>query len=331
MEAIRKQASRLREQVAKQQQALLKKLGHFGNDGLNPDEEELHCHQQVGDLYKSTTAAKHFQKDIIRRAEGFISISSKQMVIVRRFAQDCCQYGTANQSSTLPLPEVASQIGSCRGSMEKEREALHRIISDQVSTPLRALVTDSQLEDARLLVRHYDRLRQEVEAQGTEVARQRSKQGDGSAVENSIELHLAEAKLDELKSRMKAVRKEATFAMSSVEAQQQEKTFQQLLLMVGAEKSYHQSVLSLLEKLHSEITQDEQLTTPTSDSHSVRSDWSVQVTDRGADSNTSRSTPHGLGDKDDTFFIAKEPGSVLTTQFNEQLEELLFLFQGDKM
>ncbi|GAB2212239.1 hypothetical protein Droror1_Dr00025590, partial [Drosera rotundifolia] len=330
MEAIRKQASRLREQVAKQQQALLQQLGHFGNDGLNPDEEELRCHKQVGDLYKSTRAAKHFQKDIIRRAEGFISISSKQMEIVRRFAKDCCQYGTANQSSTLPLPEFASQIGSCHGSMDKEREALHRIISDQVCAPLRALVRDSQLEDARLLVRHYDRLRQEVEAQGTEVARQRSKKGDGSAVENSIKLHLAEAKLDEQKSRMKAVRKEATFAMSSVEAQQQEKTFQQLLLMVGAEKSYHQSVLSLLEKLHSEITQDEQLATSTSESLSVRSDSSVQVTDRGADSNTSHSTPHGLGDKDDAFFIAKAVHEFEAQQEGElslSLDDILVVHQ----
>jgi len=47
-----------------------------------------------------------------------------------------------------------------------------------------------------------------------------------------IKLQAAEEKLDELKSRLKALGKEATSAMQSVEDQQQQMTFQQLVIMV---------------------------------------------------------------------------------------------------
>ncbi|GAY53461.1 hypothetical protein CUMW_149390 [Citrus unshiu] len=56
MEAIKKQAIKLREQVAKQQQAVLKHLLHLGIE--NVDESEIECHQQLQNLYNSTRAAK---------------------------------------------------------------------------------------------------------------------------------------------------------------------------------------------------------------------------------------------------------------------------------
>lgn len=83
MEAIKKQATRFREQVAKQQQvinfssyslllfffffsnfvfvclqAVLKHLGHFSNEGIIVDEAELQCYQHLQNLYNSTRAAK---------------------------------------------------------------------------------------------------------------------------------------------------------------------------------------------------------------------------------------------------------------------------------
>lgn len=59
----------------------------------------------------------------------------------------------------------------------------------------------------------------------------KSKESSLSA-ESSMRLQMAEARLSELKSTMMAVGKEATSAMSSVESQQQQKTFQKLLTMV---------------------------------------------------------------------------------------------------
>ena len=53
-----------------------------------------------------------------------------------------------------------------------------------------------------------------------------------TSAESSMKLQSAEAKLNELKSAMMALGREATAAMLSVEAQQQRITFQRLLTMV---------------------------------------------------------------------------------------------------
>lgn len=58
MDAIKKQASKLREQVARQQQVILRQLGQLGHEGVMIDETDMHCHQQLQNLYKSTRAAK---------------------------------------------------------------------------------------------------------------------------------------------------------------------------------------------------------------------------------------------------------------------------------
>ncbi|GAB4834840.1 hypothetical protein Ancab_033108 [Ancistrocladus abbreviatus] len=300
MEAIRKQASKLREQVAKQQQALLKQLRHFDIETVMVDETEVQCHQLLQNLYNSTRAAKHYQKDIIRDVEGFISTSSKQMEIVRRFTGDCFKYGAQGQGNASELAEAASRLGTACNSMEKERENLLDILGYQVCGP-RAFIRDSQLEDARLLVRLYDRLWQEVETQATEVVRQRSKSKDGVTDENSIKLQLAEAKLGDLKSRLVALGKEATLAMLSVEAQQQRKTFQQLLIMVEAEKTYHQNVLNILENLHAEMVQEKDLSEPSTQLLATQSHSSTLKLDGCTNSN------HfvGPGDENNAHFVVK--------------------------
>ncbi|XP_042488635.1 SH3 domain-containing protein 2-like isoform X3 [Macadamia integrifolia] len=233
MDAIRKQASKLREQVAKQQQAVLKQLGHPANEAIIPDEAEVQCHQQLQNLYNSTRAAKHFQKDIVRGVEGFITTSSKQMEIVRKLAEDCCRYVNENQGSDSSLARASHKFGISHSSMEKERENLLRVVGDQISEPLRALITGAPLEDARHLTHRYERIRHEVEAQAVEVSRRQSKLKEaGVPPESDAKFQNAEAKLSELKSAMMALGREATAAMSSVEAQQQRITFQKLFIMV---------------------------------------------------------------------------------------------------
>lgn len=255
MEAIRKQASKLREQVARQQQAVLRRLGSLSNDTDMVDEDELLCHQQLQNLYNSTRAAKHFQRNIVRGVEGFISVSSKQMELVRKLAGDCCKYGNANETIHSALARASTYFGNSHKSIEKEREALLKVLGDQVCEPLRAQINGAPLEDARHLAHRYDRLRQDVEAQVAEVLRRRLKSRSPSiSEESSIKLQSAEARLNELKSSIMALGREATAAMSSVEEQQQKLTFQTLLTVVDAERSYHQNALALLEKLHAEIT-----------------------------------------------------------------------------
>ncbi|KAL3498120.1 hypothetical protein ACH5RR_040852 [Cinchona calisaya] len=301
MEAIKKQASRLREQVAKQQQAILRQLGQLGHEAVMVDDTELECYEQLQNLYKSTRTAKHFQRDIVRCVEGFISASKKQMEITRKLAEDCCKYGIENQSDALHLARAASGFGTSHVSMEDHRETMVGILANQVCEPLRASISGAPLEDARHLTHRYDRVRQEFEAQAADVLRRRSKFKDSSA-ESVIKLKSAEAKLTELKSSMLALGREATSAMLLVEDHQQQLTFQKLLTMVNAERSYHQNIVSLLEKLHSEMILEEQATESSSQSSLAQKDIHFRSAHEGI---IYKSDDEGHEAESNAYFIAK--------------------------
>lgn len=327
MEAIKKQATRLREQVAKQQQAVLKHLGHFSNEGIIVDEAELQCYQHLQNLYNSTRAAKHFQKNIVRGAEGFVSISSKQMEILRKLADECCKYGAENQSENNYVARTVLQFGAAHNLMENEKEILLGVLNDQVSKPLRALITGAPLEDARHLTHRYDKLRQEVEAQAAEALRRRSKTRDSEiSAESFMKLQAAEARLTELKSTMMALGREAAAAMSSVENQQQEITAQRLFSMVDAERCYHQHVLTILDKLHAEMILEEQLNESALQSVTTQRDVIFPPEPKNNTSNGSENHMHP-NHKDahkDALYIAK-----VIHPFDAQAEGELSLFIDD--
>lgn len=327
MEAIKKQATRLREQVAKQQQAVLKHLGHFSNEGIIVDEAELQCYQHLQNLYNSTRAAKHFQKNIVRGAEGFVSISSKQMEILRKLADECCKYGAENQSENNYVARTVLQFGASHNLMENEKEIFLGVLNDQVSKPLRALITGAPLEDARHLTHRYDKLRQEVEAQAAEVLRRRSKTRDSEiSAESCMKLQAAEARLTELKSTMMALGREAAAAMSSVENQQQEITAQRLFSMVDAERCYHQHVLTILDKLHAEMILEEQLNESALQSATTQRDVIFPPEPKNNTSNGSENHMHP-NHKDahkDALYIAK-----VIHPFDAQAEGELSLFIDD--
>ncbi|CAN0840607.1 SH3 domain-containing protein 1 [Linum grandiflorum] len=276
MEAFKKQAAKLREQVAKQQQAVMKHLGHFGHDSVVLDEAEQQCYKQLQNLYNSTRAAKHLQKNIVRGVEGYISVGLKQMDIARKLAADCSKYGAEGQCTDPHVSKAVSEFGDSHTLMEDEAETLLGVLSGQVSEPIRALITGAPLEDARHLVHRYDKLRQEVEAQAADVMRRRSKTKDSDiTAENSMKLRSAETRLTELKSSMVALGREATDAMLSVENQQQEITTQRLFAMVDAERCYHRHVLDTLEKLYAEMISAEQLYESTSQTTTIEKDMNV--------------------------------------------------------
>lgn len=259
MEAIRKQAAKLREQVARQQQAVLKHLGHVNADAVVVDEEELHCHQKLQDLYSSTKAAKRLQRNIVRGLEGFIATGTKVVEIGLKFAEDFKKYGDENPDANTPLSRVAHHFGTSYKSVEGERETLLGVLSEQVCEPIRTMIYSAPLEDARHLVNHYDRLRQEVEAQATDVLRRRSKLKESDISEEAyIKLKNSESRLAELKSSMKTLGKEATKAMLEVDDQQQNVTSQRLRALVEAERSYHRNALDILDKLHAEMIAEEE-------------------------------------------------------------------------
>ncbi|XP_074313261.1 SH3 domain-containing protein 2 [Silene latifolia] len=261
MEAIKKQASRLRETVAKQQQAVFKQFGGgYSSDNVVTDEAELHQHQKLEKLYISTRAAKHFQRDIVRGVEGYIVTGSKQVEIGTKLSEDGRKYGSENTcTSGSTLSKAAVSFSRARAQMEKERGNLLKAFGTQVAEPLRAMVMGAPLEDARHLAQRYDRMRQEAEAQAIEVSRRQSKVREtGGNPEIVMKLEAAESKLQDLKSNMGILGKEAASAMAAVEAQQQRQTLQRLIAMVEAERLYHQRALQILEQLEGEMISERQ-------------------------------------------------------------------------
>ncbi|GAY68689.1 hypothetical protein CUMW_266090 [Citrus unshiu] len=140
MEASKKQAIKLREQVAKQQQAVLKHLLHLGIENValklsvtnnfkiytippgqlrnHPplannktlfDIDLLWLLTEVASIYQ--TELNHFQRNVVRGVEVFVAVSLKQMEIARKLAEDCCQYGAENQVTSLCVAKLLFQFG----------------------------------------------------------------------------------------------------------------------------------------------------------------------------------------------------------------------------
>ncbi|KAK1272900.1 hypothetical protein QJS04_geneDACA013230 [Acorus gramineus] len=263
MDTIRKQASKLREQVAKQQQAVLKQFGaggYGGSDNMITDEKELHQHQKIEKLYISTRAGKHLQRDIVRGVEGYIVTGSKQVEIDTKLSDDSRKYGVENTCTIgNTLSKVALIFGRARSQMEKEGGNLLKALGTQVAEPVRAMVMGAPLEDARRLAQRYDRMRQDAEAQAIEVSKRQIKVretlGDSDTI---LKLEAAEARLQEVKSSMAILGKEAAAAMVDVEAEQQRWTLRRLIAMIEAERTYHQRILQVLQQLEGEMVSERQ-------------------------------------------------------------------------
>ena len=221
-----------------------------GNGGMDAAEQQRH--QELERLYTSTRAGKHFQKDIVKGIENFISVGNKQLDVSNRLAEDCRKYGSDGPSVKEALSRVTLQYSSARIKMEKERESFHRSLATQVAEPLKGMVHGSPLEDARHLKQKYDRLRQDADNQASEVHRREAKDPNSSQ-DYVAKLQAAKHKMQEIAAAMDTMGRNATSAMSVVEAQQQSTTLQKMLAMVGTERAYFQRVTGILDQLHYEI------------------------------------------------------------------------------
>lgn len=260
MDALRRQASKLRDQVAKQQQAVIKQFGGTGyesSDVMVIDEIELQRHQQLEKLYRSTRAGRDFQKDIIKAAESFTAIGYKHIEAGTKLSEDCFQYGVENSEDKI-LSKAASLYADARKHAEKEVEDLNRLLFSQILEPLRAMSTGTPLEDARHLAQRYSRMRQEAEAQAAEVSRRQARVREAPIPENVAKLHVAETRMHELKANMAVLGKEATTALAAVESQQQRLTFQRIVALIEGEKSYHERVAAILGDIEAEIVSEKQ-------------------------------------------------------------------------
>ncbi|CAI0452022.1 unnamed protein product [Linum tenue] len=260
MDAFRKQASRLREQVAKQQQAVIKQFsasGYESSDSVVIDEVELQRHQQLEKLYRTTRAGRDFQKDIVRAAEALTAIGYKHIEAGTKLSEDCCRYGTENISDTM-LAKAAAIYGDARKHVEKETEDLNGLLASQVLDPIRAMITGAPLEDARHLAQRYSRMRQEAEVQATEVSRRQARVRESPIPENVAKLHAAEAKMQELKANMAVLGKEASAALAAVEAQQQRLTFQRLVSLVHLLPATFSKACGLMPLFYMQMVSDKQ-------------------------------------------------------------------------
>nr|CAD1821398.1 unnamed protein product [Ananas comosus var. bracteatus] len=214
MDAIRKQATKLREQVAKQQQAVLKQFangGYASFDYVFSDEAELQQHQKLEKLYISTRSGKHFQRDIVRGVEGYKSQDPNKL------------------NSAQNYQKIARNGKGTWGLIESSQHPGRRAIKSNGS--------NYPLEDARHLAQRYDEMRQEAEAQAIEVSKRQIKgREDAGNIDNNLKLETAESKLQDLKSNMTVLGKEAIVAMTVVEAQQQRLTLQRLIAMMVSER-----------------------------------------------------------------------------------------------
>ncbi|KZV51064.1 intersectin-2-like [Dorcoceras hygrometricum] len=260
MDTLRKQASKLRDQVAKQQQAVIKQFGGSGYESSEVmviDEVELQMHHQLEKLYRSTRGGRDFQKDIVKAAEAFTAIGYKHIEAGTKLSEDCSRYGIENSNDEI-LAKTASIYGEARRHVEKEQEDLNQLLFSQVLEPLRALISGSPLEDARHLAQRYSRMRQEAEAQATEVSRRQARVRESPIPENVAKLHAAESKMQEHKANMAILGKEAATALAAVESQQQRLTFQRFVAMVEGERTYHERVATILGNIETEMVSEKQ-------------------------------------------------------------------------
>lgn len=261
MDAFRRQANKLRDQVAKQQQAVIKQFsasGYESSDAMVIDEVELQRHQQLEKLYRSTRAAKDFQKDIIKALEALAIMNSKHVEVGTKLSEDCYKYGGENMSNEGNLAKAASFYGGALAHMEREYEDLNKLLSSQIVEPLKAMVTGAPLEDARHLAQRYSRMRHEAEQMAAEISRRQARVRESPIAENTTKLQASEIKMKELKSNMAILGKEATTALSAVEAQQQRLTYQRIISMVEAEKSFHLRLAAILDDVEAEMNSEKQ-------------------------------------------------------------------------
>ncbi|KAK6938898.1 SH3 domain [Dillenia turbinata] len=234
--------------------------GYGGSENAVTDDTEFQQHQKLEKLYVSTRAGKHYQRNIVRGVEGFIVTGTKQVEIGNKLSEDSRKYGTESTcTSGSTLSRAALSYARAQAQAEKERENLLKTLGTQVAEPLRAMVTGTPLEDARHLAQRYDRIWQEAEAQAIEASKHqaRVRETPGNA-DNLLRLEAAENKLQELRSNMVTLGKEAAAAMAAVEGQQQRLTLQRLIAMVEAECNYHQRVLQILDQLQGEMLSERQ-------------------------------------------------------------------------
>lgn len=81
-----------------------------------------------------------------------------------KLSEDCGKYGSESAEDDS-LAKAISAYGDARKKIEKEQDDLNRLMLSQVVDPLRPIITNANLDDARSLAQRYTRMRQDADAQ----------------------------------------------------------------------------------------------------------------------------------------------------------------------
>ncbi|CAI9782923.1 unnamed protein product [Fraxinus pennsylvanica] len=76
MDALRKQAFKLREQAVIKQFSV---RGYESSEVIVIDEIEMQTHHQLENLYRSTRSGRDFQKELVKAAEAFSTVGYKHI------------------------------------------------------------------------------------------------------------------------------------------------------------------------------------------------------------------------------------------------------------
>ncbi|KAJ3705371.1 hypothetical protein LUZ61_009076 [Rhynchospora tenuis] len=261
MDALRKHASKIKEQVSKQQQAVIKQFstsGYESSDVMVIDELELQRHLQLEKLYKSTRSGRDFQKDIARAAEGFVAIGNRHIETGTKLSEDCFRYGNENSATDAILAKAAGLYGGALRNVEKEYEDFNKLLTNQIAEPLKQMATGTPLEDARSLAQRYSRMRSEAETLAQEISRRKARVREAPGLESTSKLQASEAKMQEHKASMAVLGKEAAAALAAVESQQQRMTLQRIVSLVESEKSFHLRIAAILDDVEAEMVSEKQ-------------------------------------------------------------------------
>uniref|UniRef100_A0A453BF55 SH3 domain-containing protein n=1 Tax=Aegilops tauschii subsp. strangulata TaxID=200361 RepID=A0A453BF55_AEGTS len=242
-------------------QAVIKQFsttGYERSDSVVIDEVELQQHQRLEKLYSSTRSGRDFQKDIVRAAEGLVSIGSKHIEVGTKFSEDCYRYGGENNADGEALTKAASLYGGALRNVEKEYEDFNRTLCSQIIDPLKAMAVCAPLEEARGFAQRYSRMRHEAEILSAEIARRKARVRESPVAEHTTKLEQSEGKMIEHKASMAVLGKEAVAALGAVESQQKRVTLQRLVGMVEAEKLFYLRLAAILDDVEAEMSSEKQ-------------------------------------------------------------------------
>eukprot|EP00898_Chlorokybus_atmophyticus_P004239 jgi/Chlat1/4816/Chrsp31S04864 len=257
----------LRQRVLSTRDAVLEKLGgaHAGPRPTDESDEFRQQHDELERLNHITTHNKHFIKDLVRSVDNLCTAGNRYTETGVRLVEFCRGYGTEGPGQGTTLGLACLQYGIARTQLESERDTFHRKVQDQIVEPLRGVINNGHLDEARLASKRYEKVRSDVDALVAQSRQRRDRIArDGSGADQD-KLSSIEAKQHELVAVMQAQGEEAAHAHKAVAAAQQREALARLVSMVEMERDMLNKTYNTLDRLYVQLVAEQRRTEQASD------------------------------------------------------------------